>query len=102
MNGPPKEVCRLPNHQEPATTNTISSLHATDNSQSRAVGRQTVFDTLAAIHRRPYRHSTGLRASGYREAWAAALLWFQREFDEHLDPIGKARLAAVVARSEAA
>jgi hypothetical protein len=51
--------------------------------------------------RRDRRPSTGLRASGFREGYAAALRWSQREFDEHLDEIGRARLGAVVARSEA-
>jgi hypothetical protein len=51
--------------------------------------------------RRYRRESTGLRASGFREGYAAALRWSQREFDEHLDEIGRARLGAVVARSEA-
>jgi hypothetical protein len=43
-----------------------------------------------------------MRASGFREGYAAALRWTQSEFHEHLDEIGRARLAAVVARSEAA
>jgi hypothetical protein len=29
-------------------------------------------------------------------------IWFQREFIEHLDPVGRARLADVLARSDAA
>jgi len=51
---------------------------------------------------RRHRPSTGLRASGFREGYAASLCWVQREFGEHLDQIGRARLAAIVARSEAA
>jgi hypothetical protein len=52
--------------------------------------------------RRAYLPATGLRASGYREGYAACLRWVQREFEEHLDEIGRARLAAIMARSEAA
>lgn len=52
--------------------------------------------------RRPYKPSTGLRASGFREGYAAALRWMQTEFHEHLDEVGRARLAVIVARSEAA
>jgi hypothetical protein len=70
-------------------------------SEFSACGRQVVYDALAAIRRRPYKPSTGLRASGFRKGYAAALRWSQREFDEHLDEIGRARLGAVVARSEA-
>ena len=52
--------------------------------------------------RRPHRAPVGHYARGYREGYAAALRWIQSEFGEHLDEIGRARLAAVVARSEAA
>ena len=52
--------------------------------------------------RRPYKPSTGLRANGYREGYAASLRWVQREFHEHLDEIGRTRLEVLLARSEAA
>jgi hypothetical protein len=64
-------------------------------------GRNAADDALATIGR-PYKPSTGLRASGYREGWQRCLIWTQTEFGEHLDEIGQARLAAVVARSVAA
>ncbi|MDT5354457.1 MAG: hypothetical protein QOJ56_2989 [Mycobacterium sp.] len=79
--------------------------------ESRPGGTETASQTtLPEVHhdstcsgrRRPYKPSTGLRASGYREGYAAALRWTQAEFHEHLDEIGRARLAAVVARSEEA
>ncbi len=73
-----------------------------DTVYSTSHGRQAANDTLAAIRRRPYKPSSGLRASGYREGYAACLRWVQREFDEHLDEIGRARLATILARSEAA
>jgi hypothetical protein len=74
----------------------------TDTAQPSANPRQAVHDALAAIRRCPYKPSTSLRASGYREGCAACLRWVQSEFDQHLDEIGHARLGAVVARSEAA
>lgn len=52
--------------------------------------------------RRPYKPSTGLRASGYREGYTAALRWTLRELGEHLDDIGRTRLEVLLARSEAA
>jgi hypothetical protein len=61
-----------------------------------------VYDELGAIRRRPYKPSTGLRASGYREGYAACLRWVLSDLNEHLDPVSSARLAAIVTRSEAA
>lgn len=72
---------------------------STDSTQT---GRQAVSDALDTIRRRPYKPSAGLHASGYREGWQRCLAWTQTEFGEHLDEIGQARLAAVVARSRAA
>jgi hypothetical protein len=94
--GPPKEVGpRSGPHPEPrnANTNYTSGLNI--------IADKTTIESLAAIRRRPYKPSTGLRASGFREGFGRGLLWVQREFHEHLDEIGQARLAAVVARSEA-
>jgi hypothetical protein len=75
--------------------------------ESRPGGTETASQTLPQVtvnsttSRRPYKPPTGLRASGFREGYAAALCWVQGEFGEHLDEIGRARLTAVVARSEA-
>ena len=73
--------------------------HSTHNDCTES-GRQAVHDVLGAIRRRPYKPSTGLRASGYREGYAAALRWMLR--DGNLDSVTSARLTAIVARSEAA
>ena len=51
---------------------------------------------------RCHRPSTGLRASGFREGYVACLRWVQDELGEHLDPIGRELLAAILTRSEAA
>jgi hypothetical protein len=59
-------------------------------------------DSTCSGRRRPFKPSAGLRASGFQEGYSAGLRWAQRELHEHLDEIGRARLAAVVARSEAA
>jgi hypothetical protein len=75
--------------------------------ESRPGGTETASQTPPQVAidsttcRRPYKPSTGLRASGFREGYAAALCWVQGEFGEDLDEIGRARLTAVVARSKA-
>ena len=51
---------------------------------------------------RYHRPSTGLRAAGYRQGYTACLHWVQQELWEHLNDTGRERLAAILARSEAA
>jgi hypothetical protein len=85
--------------KEPAPPQGRPSCNSTYTDQSTACGRQSVFD---ALRRRSHRAPLGHYPRGYREGYAAALRWSQGEFAEHLDNIGRARLAAVVARSDAA
>lgn len=47
-----------------------------------------------------HRPSTGLRADGYRQGYAAALRYVLREFGDCLNEIGRAKLIAIVKRSE--
>jgi hypothetical protein len=86
-----------PEREKPAPPQDRPSHHYTNGSHSTACGQQAVF---AALRRRPHRAPVGHYPRGYREGYAAALRWTQ--FDDHLGDIGRARLAAVVARSEAA
>jgi hypothetical protein len=89
-----------PEREKPALPGRPSHIDCAN--QFKPSGRQAVHDELAAIRRRPYRPSTGLRASGYREGYAASLRWVLSDLIDHLDPVGRARLASIVARSEAA
>ena len=43
--------------------------------------------------------STGLRALGYREGYAAAIRYVLREFGEHLSELSRAKLTAIANRS---
>jgi hypothetical protein len=88
-----------PERESPPAGNRGASSIAATAPNNTCSGRQAVLGALAS-RPRPYKPSTGLRASGYREGYAACLHWVQIEFDEHLDEIGKARLAAVIARSD--
>jgi hypothetical protein len=88
-----------PTREKPALADRLSHIECITNAnQCKPSGRQAVHDALGAIRRRPYKPSTGLRASGYREGYAAALRWILR--DLNLDAVTSARLAAIVAPSE--
>jgi hypothetical protein len=113
QNGPPIKVKRPdPASSGPnlSTTNTINGHHTANKAHSSAAGRQLRRATAVRLPggdpdnpgTRYHRPSTGLRASGYRQGYTASLRWVQREFGEHLDEIGRSRLAAILARSEAA
>ena len=51
--------------------------------------------------RRYHRPTTGFRAAGYREGYAAALRWVLREHAAHIDEMLRAKLAAIIKRSDA-
>lgn len=87
-----------PEREKPAPPQDRPSLNFTSDSHSTACGRQAAFD---ALRRRLHRSPVGHYPRGYREGYAAALRWTQRELNDHLGEIGRARLGAVVARSEA-
>lgn len=58
---------------------------------------------LDMLHqRRPHRAPVGHYANGYRDGYAACLRWTALELAPHLDEVGRAQLAAIMARSEAA
>lgn len=86
-------------------------------------GRREQFDALAAYRRRResalrldgsqdpdplhpgrrhHRPSTGLRASGYREGYAAALRWLLREHSAHINELLRAKVAAMLNRVDGA
>jgi hypothetical protein len=86
-----------PEREKPALADR-PSLECIADSHSTACGPRAVF---GALRRRPHRAPVGHYPRGYREGYAAALRWTQRELNDHLGEIGRARLGAVVARSEA-
>ena len=51
--------------------------------------------------RRYHRPTTGFRAAGYRQGYAAALRWVLREHAAHVDELLRAKLAAIINRSDA-
>jgi hypothetical protein len=83
---------------------------------------QPAFDALAAMRRRHavavrlpgenpdplhpgrryHRPSTGLRASGYREGYAAALRWLLREHSAHINELLRAKITAILNRFDGA
>lgn len=90
------------------------------NDTAKDSGRRSTFDALEALRRRHaaavrlpgenpdplhpgrryHRPSTGLRASGYREGYAAALRWLLREHSEHISDVLRAKVAAILERTD--
>lgn len=88
-----------PEREKRPSAEALSLNHSSEN-QSTATGRQAIHDALAAIRRRPYKPSTGLYARGYHDGYGKCFLWAQDAFHEHLDEVGRAKLATIVARSD--
>lgn len=114
QHGPPKKV------GAPKGPNAETSGHhttTTDKHQDTGYHRPTAFDALAAGRRRReaavrtpggdplhpgrgfHRASTGLRAAGYRQGYAAALRYVLREFSSELSDLAQAKITAIAARS---
>lgn len=110
-NGPPKKV------EAPEGPNIETSGHHTTKShQDSRPGQRSAFDAHTALqHRRAaavrlpggdplypgqrfHRASTGLRADGYRQGYAAAIRYVLREFGFEVDELTRAKLTAIAER----
>jgi hypothetical protein len=109
-NGPPKSEGRPPQPPiaSPKTTSTCNDTpSAFDDLATHRLRRESAVRLTGTdpdpLHpgRQYHRPPTGFRAAGYRDGYAAAIRYVLREFGSHLDEIVRAKLAAIVSRSEA-
>ena len=105
---------------QPGQLATPSTAADAPNDNAPGSGRRSAFDALEALQRRHaaavrlpgenpdplhpgrryHRPSTGFRASGYREGYAAALRWLLREHSEHINDLLRATLTAILERTD--
>jgi hypothetical protein len=106
--------------RQPGQLTALSTAADDLNDTAPGSGRRSTFDALDALRRRHaaavrlpgenpdplhpgrryHRPSTGLRASGYRDGYAAALRWLLREQSDHINDLLRAKLTAIIERTD--